>query len=102
MSGPQITDASLRLVGTARNVSTLSVVVVGASVTDAGLGYLVAVPGLRVLMLVDVPIDDGAVQYLGRMPTLRYLRIDRTRFTKNGIILLKQSLPQTQVLSDIK
>jgi hypothetical protein len=100
MRGPGVTDTSLKLAGTVLSLHQLTVV--GASITNRGLAELRSVPGLRVLMLVDVPIDDAAVQYLEQLRSLRNLRIDQTRMSSRGISLLRQALPQTQVLSDIK
>ncbi|GEM_PF-5271317 len=99
LTGPEITDATLRPVGNWTLIQSLFLM--DSAVTDAGLSALVALPRLRVLRLEGRSFTDGAVLYLRRLDPLDRLQLRGTRLTAEGVAALRRALPGCRITHDL-
>ena len=65
----------------------------GAKITNQDLAKLTALENLLKLDLSGCPIDDGAVEHLLEMDSLKFLRLYDTGITAEGMERLEQGLP---------
>ena len=70
----------------------------GTRVTDAGLQYLEALPGLKHLNLSLTRVSDAGLASLERLDNLTTLQLADTRVTRRGITRLRKLLPNCSIL----
>jgi serine/threonine protein kinase len=69
-----------------------------AKITDAGLSAIAGLTGLRILVLADTPIGNGAVEHIESCIGLTDLHLNDTKIGDDGVVRLK-SLSKLRALS---
>jgi hypothetical protein len=72
----------------------------GADVTDAGLAHLTELKSLRQLNLRGTRITDIGLAHLEGLRNLERLDLRETRVTASGIAALRDSLPDTVIVTE--
>jgi hypothetical protein len=68
----------------------------GTLITDQGLAPLTNLQNLEALRLLGEGITDACVDTLVQLPQLKFLTLEWTSITKNGIQKIKEKLPQLE------
>ena len=83
LRGPQVSDATLEMLASQKDLETL--VLVGAKVTDTGLKHLAKLGKLESLDLVGNEIDDTGLVALKNLQHLQTLVLNTPRVTDEGL-----------------
>jgi hypothetical protein len=95
LSGPQVTDASLKVLKDIKELQFLGLG--GTSVTDKGLKELKDLKKLQTLLLLGTDFTDEGLKELKEFKQLRTLVLSKTKVTEAGIADLKKALPELTV-----
>ncbi len=69
----------------------------GTKVTDAGLGALRRLAGLRTLGLRGSAITDAGLEHLKALKTLQFLDLSNTKVSEKGVKELQEALPTCRI-----
>ncbi|MHB1556324.1 MAG: hypothetical protein ACYC61_02470 [Isosphaeraceae bacterium] len=95
LTGPEVTDVTLDLVGQVDDVSELSLIT--TRVTDEGLERLGRIPDLRVLFIDGMDLTDRGLAHIAGLRKLEELTLWNTRITAAGLRTLA-ALPSLDTL----
>ena len=71
--------------------------VVQSNLTDNGMASIAKCDKLEHLMIYGAPITDAAIEHLRAFPRLRYLTLNKTQVSEEGLKLLKKARPTLQI-----
>lgn len=92
----QITDASLKHIGTLTSLRSLTLS--GVPFTDSGLAELRTLTGLKELIISDARITDAGLVHIRSLKDLRSLEIDATEtITREAVYDLQRFLPDCRI-----
>jgi hypothetical protein len=69
----------------------------GTKISDAGLGALRRLAGLRTLGLRGSAITDAGLEHVKALGTLRFLDVSDAKVTDSGVKRLQESLPECRI-----
>ncbi len=100
LRGSQVTDAGLEQL---KVLAALKLLDLGkTNVTDAGLVHLKQMTHLEYLLLGHTKITDAGLVHLQELTNLQGLSLIRTEITEEGVKKLRQSLPDCQIVAEIR
>ena len=92
---PNIDDRALEVLAGMKQLEWLNLY--GVNVTDAGVRHLATLPVLTQLNLQKTHVTDASVETLGAMKTLTHLNLRETGITEQGIVHLRELLPNVTI-----
>jgi hypothetical protein len=97
LRGNAVTDAGLVHL---KDLTNLTGLYLGETkVTDAGLVHLAGMTKMSYLRLHNVEVSDAGLKHLEGMKDLRRLDLWETRVTDQGMRLLREAVPEVQIIS---
>lgn len=107
LDGNQISDAGLKALCNLKDLTELNVHKnledrqAGRSqpITDAGLSNLKSLKQLKRLNVAGNLITDAGLKTLSSLKTLEWLNVAETKVTADGIVKIKQALPECDVVN---
>lgn len=96
----EITDAGVEHV--CQNPEMTQLWLGSTQVTDTGLHVLQQLPRLELVSLYDTRITDECLPHIHSLDSLKFIDLRKTQFTREGVEVLRQTLPGCQVLSDFE
>jgi len=96
LTGTQITDSAMTHLGELTELSALQLA--HSRITDAGLSKLDGLVELTHLDLSSTSVSDVSVPVLAGLKKLQYLNLDKTKVTPEGLLTLRQELPDCHVV----
>jgi hypothetical protein len=94
--GPAVTDSSLLHLGGLRRLT--HVILSDSRVSDSGLVHLRAITSLEVLYLSRARLtDSGMVQLVNHLSHVRYLTLDNTGVTEEGVERIRRLRPEIAI-----
>ena len=92
----QITDAGMEHLKNLTNVTNLGLE--GTQVTDAGLEHLKGLTNLSFLLgLSGTKITDAGLEHLKGLKKLKYVSLQNTKVSQEGVDKLKKALPKCKI-----
>lgn len=92
----EVSDAAMVHLAGAEKLTDLSLALTG--VTDAGLARLTHLKNLEHLDLFGTRVTDAGIAHLAKLPKLKRLDLRGTQVTDEGEQLLRQHLPNVEIL----
>ena len=92
-----LTDEGLSQVEKLKKLKFLSIKPGGRRISNDGLSCLGQLTELRGLRLEGLAVDDTLLDVIATLPQLRHVEIKQTLITPEGIELLRETLPDTDV-----
>jgi Leucine-rich repeat (LRR) protein len=98
IDGTQVDDGGLETIGSFANLRMLGLG--GTQVTSTGIGQLSRLPELRFLSLSLTTVDDAVLDDLVALPKLEILSVDGTQLSGQGLLTLREALPECEFWGD--
>lgn len=99
LSSTKITDRSLAMLGSATQLRMIRLAETG--ITDASIDTIMKLSALESINLYGTKVTDGGIKKLATMPNLKRLYLWQTAVTPEAIKLLKEKLPNCEVITGI-
>jgi hypothetical protein len=94
-AGPQITNSTLTLIGSLRNLRELRIE--RAAIDDRAIPVLASLDRLELLAIKNCPLSEAGLEQLPALPSLRWLHLDRLPHANRKLAALDRH-PQLEVL----
>ena len=94
-----ITNEMVKVIGSFSNLSKLKIQ--NNPISDVGVSHLQELANLEVLNLYNTQVTDESVEFLSALKTLKNLFLWQTNVTPDGIEMLRNALPNTEVIAGL-